>query len=103
MMETTPSAYVLPFGKYAGQRVSAVVQADQRYCLWLMATPFFRKEHPALYSALRRGIAKQLAAEVEEERRQAEFAARRAVDPANNPFRVLSVAQLRALDSCDLV
>jgi uncharacterized protein (DUF3820 family) len=43
----------LPFGKYHGWRLSAVVASDPNYCRWLSKQPFVRREFPALYTALK--------------------------------------------------
>ena len=50
MIET--SGLALPFGKYHGWLLSAVVASDPNYCRWLSKQPFVRREFPALRSAL---------------------------------------------------
>lgn len=76
----------LTFGKYIDTNVRGIVDADRYHAFWLMAQPWFKARHPALFSELRRVLAKRLTAEVEEERRAAE---RRSLPP-----RAVSVAEL---------
>jgi uncharacterized protein (DUF3820 family) len=42
----------LPFGKYRGWHLSAVVARDPDYCRWLLKQPFVQREFPALHVAL---------------------------------------------------
>jgi uncharacterized protein (DUF3820 family) len=50
MIET--SGLALPFGKYHGWLLSAVVASDPNYCRWLSKQPFVRREFPALHIVL---------------------------------------------------
>jgi uncharacterized protein (DUF3820 family) len=47
------SEVALPFGKYHGWRLAAVVASDPNYCRWLSKQPFVRREFPMLYVALK--------------------------------------------------
>jgi len=46
---TAPGTALVPFGKYRGQPVEAMA-ADRGYCDWLTAQPWFRDQHPRIYS-----------------------------------------------------
>lgn len=35
----------LPFGKYKGQKISAVAHVDRKYCEWMLSKPDFSAFH----------------------------------------------------------
>jgi len=48
------SAEIVPFGKYKGQPVAALA-ADEDYCEWLTAQPWFRQRYGNVYNILIQG------------------------------------------------
>jgi hypothetical protein len=90
-MDTTlPLA--LRFGRYAGEPIFRVVDADRHYSHWLMGQPFFKDRYPDLFSELRRLLAKRLTAEYEDEK----AARQRAAAPVagTERFTLVSAADL---------
>jgi hypothetical protein len=87
---------LLDFGKYAGVDAAALVDVDRNYSLWLLGQPFMKRKHPALFCALRRRLAKRLAADVAEEDTQAMRAARTV-----KSYTIMAAAELG--DVSDLV
>jgi hypothetical protein len=49
-----PPGTVIPFGKYRGQPVEALM-ADASYCEWLMAQPWFRERYASLVTIIVNG------------------------------------------------
>jgi hypothetical protein len=52
------NAEVVPFGKYKGQPVAAMA-ADEGYCEWLTAQPWFRQRYANVYNILIQGGVEQ--------------------------------------------
>lgn len=92
MLLAAPLSNTIPFGKYAGQDVRYVVDADLNYALWLLGQPFFRKKHFMLFSVARRRVARRLAEDIKDEDRAVALRAERIANP-NKPFVVMPAAE----------
>lgn len=99
-VDTLPLA--LRFGRYAGEPIAHVVDADRRYAFWLMSQAFFKDRYPDLYSEARRLLAKRLTAEYEEEKALRERAAARELLPPGERYKFISAAELCS-EAADLV
>jgi hypothetical protein len=87
MSATLPPSF--RFGRYAGEALATVIDADRNYAFWVMGQPLFRERYADLYSELRRLLAKRLSSEYEEEKAARE----RAKLPASERFKPIQAAE----------
>jgi hypothetical protein len=51
-MDSNPEAATIPFGKFCGMSLSAVLVAEPTYLLWLLTLREVQQKHPDVFEAI---------------------------------------------------